>query len=146
MQCILGQKKLSGYAISKSPPSGGCKWLDPAKFNLDKYGDGSLRGWVQKFIFNVLNNCMKCTAIIPQLIFLLVMLKNDFLTSSTKKVHVSLQKLAILFRTRIKKKKGTLCILEFDQSKQLKAYINFNAKKITEAEKIMTEIEKHPAN
>ena len=46
MYCILGQKKLSGYAISKSPPSGGYKWLDPAKFNLDKYGDGNLKGWI----------------------------------------------------------------------------------------------------
>ena len=42
--CILGKKKLYGYAISKSLPTGGYKWLDPAKFNLDKNGDGSLIG------------------------------------------------------------------------------------------------------
>ena len=37
-------------------------------------------------------------------------------------------------------------VLEFDQSKRLKPYIDFNTQKIIEAEKIMTEIEKHSAN
>ena len=29
--------------MSKSLPSGGFKWLDPAKFSLNKYDDDSLR-------------------------------------------------------------------------------------------------------
>ena len=33
-----------GYAISKSLPTGGFKWLPPAKFDLDKYDDNSSRG------------------------------------------------------------------------------------------------------
>ena len=37
-------------------------------------------------------------------------------------------------------------VLEFDQSKRLKPYIDFNTQKIIEAEKIMTEIEQHSAN
>ena len=42
-------KKLYGYAISESPSTGGYKWLDPAKPNLDKYDDVSLRGYVLEF-------------------------------------------------------------------------------------------------
>ena len=35
------KKNLYGYAMSKPFPSGVFKWLDPAKFNLNKYGDDS---------------------------------------------------------------------------------------------------------
>ena len=42
-------KKLYGYAISESPSTGGYKWLNPAKPNLDKYDDVSLRGCVLEF-------------------------------------------------------------------------------------------------
>ena len=47
-KCItyLDKKNLYGYAMSKPFPSGVFKWLDPAKFNLNKYGDDSLRGCV----------------------------------------------------------------------------------------------------
>ena len=34
--------------MSKSLPTGGFKYLDPAKFILDKYDDSSLRGCVLK--------------------------------------------------------------------------------------------------
>ena len=42
------------------------------------------------------------------------MLKNEFLTSSERKVRASIQKLATLFKTRIKNKK-TYCVLEFNR-------------------------------
>ena len=32
---------LYGFAISQSPSADRFKWLDPVKFNLDKYGDNS---------------------------------------------------------------------------------------------------------
>ena len=36
-------------AISKSLPTGGFKWLDPAKFDLDKYDNDSFIGCTLKF-------------------------------------------------------------------------------------------------
>ena len=41
----LDQINLYGYDVSKSLPTGGFKWLDPAKFDLDKYYNNS-RGYV----------------------------------------------------------------------------------------------------
>ena len=32
------------------------KWLDPAKFNLDKYDDDSLRGWILEVDLGYPNN------------------------------------------------------------------------------------------
>ena len=47
-KCImyLANNNLYGNAMSKSLPTVGFKWLDPAKFNLDKYYDDSFRGSV----------------------------------------------------------------------------------------------------
>lgn len=42
----LDQNNLNGYAMWKSLPMGGCKWLNPAKFNRQKYDDNSFRGCV----------------------------------------------------------------------------------------------------
>ena len=49
-KCItyLDKKNLYGYAMSKPFPSGVFKWLDPAKFNLNKYGDDS---WQWEVVF-----------------------------------------------------------------------------------------------
>ena len=41
----LNKNNLYGYVMSKSLPMGRFKWLDPAKFHLDKY-DNSLIGCV----------------------------------------------------------------------------------------------------
>ena len=38
------KNNLYAFAISKHLPMGGFKWLDPAKCNLDKYDNDSLRG------------------------------------------------------------------------------------------------------
>ena len=42
----LDKTSLYGYVMSKPLPTVRFKWLDPAKFNLDKYDDDSLRGCV----------------------------------------------------------------------------------------------------
>ena len=49
-KCItyLDKKNLYGYAMSKPFPSGVFKWLDPAKFNLNKYGNDS---WQWEVVF-----------------------------------------------------------------------------------------------
>ena len=39
----LANNNLYFYAMPKSPPKVGFKWLDPAKFKLDKCYDGSCR-------------------------------------------------------------------------------------------------------
>lgn len=60
------------------------------------------------------------------LIFLLLILKNQFLTSSAKKGTSFTTK--TLFRTRINNEK-VHHVLEFDQSKWLKLSIGFNKQK-----------------
>ena len=40
------KNNLKSYAMSKSLPRDGFKWLDPAKFSLDRYNDNSFRGCV----------------------------------------------------------------------------------------------------
>ena len=42
----MKKNNLYGYAMSKFLPKSRFKWLDPAKFNLDKNDDNSLRGCV----------------------------------------------------------------------------------------------------
>ena len=42
----MDKNNLYGSAIPQSLPASGLKWLDPAKFNLDKYDDNSSRGSV----------------------------------------------------------------------------------------------------
>ena len=42
----MDKNNLYSYAMSKSLPMGGFKWLDPAKFNLDKYDNNSLRDFI----------------------------------------------------------------------------------------------------
>ena len=42
----LYKNNLYGYSMSKSIPTSRFKWLDPAKFKLDRYDDGSSRGCV----------------------------------------------------------------------------------------------------
>ena len=42
----MEKNNLYSYAMSKSLPMGGFKWLDPAKFNLDKYDNNSLRDFI----------------------------------------------------------------------------------------------------
>ena len=80
----------------------------------------------------------KCSLIINQkllmtITFLFVMLKNQFLTSFAKKGTCFIQKLATFFKTRIKITK--VCrALQFDQSKLLKPYSEFNTRKRIEAE------------
>ena len=49
----------------KSFPMGRSGWLDPVKFNLDKY-DNTLRNCIQKLIPNMLKNYINCTIIILQ--------------------------------------------------------------------------------
>ena len=66
------------------------------------------------------------------LIFLLLILKNQFLTSSAKKGTSFTTK--TLFRTRINNEK-VHHVLEFDQSKWLKPYVEFNTEKRIEAQK-----------
>ena len=61
------------------------------------------------------------------------MLKNKFLTSSTKKVSVSVEKVTTLITTRVKNNK-VLRALELDQSKLLKKFIEFNTQKRIEAD------------
>ena len=66
------------------------------------------------------------------LIFLLLILKNQFLTSSAKKGTSFTTK--TLFRNRINNEK-VHHVLEFDQSKWLKPYVEFNTEKRIEAQK-----------
>ena len=40
----LDKNNLHGYTMSKSLLTGEFKWLDPGKFNLDKYDDNNSRG------------------------------------------------------------------------------------------------------
>ena len=42
----LDKNSLYSYAMSKPLPMGEFKWLDPAKFILDKYDDENMRGCV----------------------------------------------------------------------------------------------------
>ena len=42
----LDRNNLYCYALSKSFPTSGFKWLDSAKFNLDKYADNIFRGCI----------------------------------------------------------------------------------------------------
>ena len=37
-----------GYAISKFLPTSGFKWIDPKKFDLNKYTSNSSKGWILK--------------------------------------------------------------------------------------------------
>ena len=52
-KCItyLHKNNLYGYAMPKFLPTSEFKWLDPAKFILDKRDDESLRAWVLKVDF-----------------------------------------------------------------------------------------------
>ena len=47
-KCILylNKSNLCGYTISKSLSTSGFRWLDAAKFSLDKYNDNSWRGCI----------------------------------------------------------------------------------------------------
>ena len=63
----------------------------------------------------------------------------------TKKVCASLQKLTTLLETRIKNKKIHR-VLEFNQSKWLEPYTEFNTHKRIEAEKMETKLEKRSTN
>ena len=43
-----GKTNSYGYAVWKSPPMGGFKWLDYVEFNSDKYDCDSLRSCILK--------------------------------------------------------------------------------------------------
>ena len=71
------------------------------------------------------------------IILILVMLKNQFLASTTKKVSIHYKNLKHNLRQGLKTKKVRR-LLEIDQSVWLKSHIEFNTQKGIEAEKMGT--------
>ena len=53
-----------GYALSKFLPTSGFKWIDPKKFDLNKYTSNSSKGCVSKLILNILKSYKNHTMII----------------------------------------------------------------------------------
>ena len=71
------------------------------------------------------------------IILILVMLKNQFLASTTKKVSIHYKNLKHNLRLGLKTKKVRR-LLEIDQSVWLESHIEFNTQKRIEAEKMGT--------
>ena len=71
------------------------------------------------------------------IILILVILKNQFLASTTKKVSIHYKNLKHNLRQGLKTKKVRR-LLEIDQSVWLKSHIEFNTQKRIEAEKMGT--------
>ena len=55
---------LYGYALSKFLPTSGFKWIDPKKFDLNKYTSNRSKGCVSKLILNILKSYKNHTMII----------------------------------------------------------------------------------
>ena len=153
----LDANNFYGYAMSKVFPTSGFKWIDPKEFDLNKYTSNISKGCVLKVDLEYpkeLRELHSHYPLAPNKIEIIREALSDYQLKMTdhynipigtvkklapnffnnKKYVIHYENLQLYLRLGLKLKK-THRVLEFNQSRWLKPYVEFNTQKRIEGEK-----------
>ena len=121
----LDANNLYGYVMSKFFPTSEFKWIDPKEIDLNKYSSNSSKAYFQIADFQIADLYNTPIGNVKKLV------PNFF---DKEKYVLHYENLQIFLRLGLKLKK-IYCVLEFNQTRWLKPYIEFNTQKRIETEK-----------